>query len=439
MTGTSIALIVAAGRGARAGGGTPKQYQDLAGRAVLAWTIDAFLTHPRLDGVRVIIHADDAALYEQVAADVLARRPQHAGKLLSPALGGPSRQSSVRSGLESLTSAAPGHVLIHDAARPFVSADIIDRVLDGLHAHGTTQSGVIAALPIADTLKRQLTHHGDGSAGDAMIGETLSREGIWRAQTPQGFPFAQILDAHRVAAQMSVTDDASVFEAVGRPVVLVLGAPDNMKITMAEDFGLAETLLLRGPREQDGSGGQTGAGEHHGTSGAYETGMMEYRTGQGFDVHAFMEGDHVILCGVKVPHDRALKGHSDADVGLHVVTDAIYGALGDGDIGAHFPPSEPQWRGAASEVFLAHARDRVVARGGRLVHVDVTLICERPKVGPHREAMRAEVARILGIDVSRVSVKATTTEMLGFTGRGEGIAALATATIALPEGLPGDA
>ncbi len=388
-----IAIIVAAGRGSRAGSGGPKQYRPLAGEAVLARTARAFLDHPGVDAVRVIIHADDRGIYDEAMGE-LAARP----KLLAPVPGGKERQDSVRLGLESLHEIAPSLVLIHDAARPFIDAATISRVIAGAAATG----GAIAALPVFDTLKKS------GGGDHPCIGGTISREGLWRAQTPQGFDYHAILAAHRAAAGDTMTDDAAVAERAGMIVRLVPGSPDNMKITQAEDFGMAEILLGRKAQ------------------------MAEYRSGHGFDVHEFEDGDAVILCGVKVPHGRKLKGHSDADAGMHALTDALLGAIGEGDIGDHFPPSDAKWKGAPSRIFLEKARDLVAAKDGAITHCDVTLICEAPKIGPHRAAMRAALAEILRIGVDRVSVKATTTEQLGFTGRREGIAALATATVRLP-------
>ena len=390
----TLAIIVAAGRGARAGPGGPKQYRELAGRAVLAWTVEAFLDHRDVDAVRVIIHRDDREAYD-AAMSALLDHP----KLLAPVPGGAERQDSVRLGLESVADNAPALVLIHDAARPFIDAATVSRVVGALE----TADGAIAALPVHDTIKR--------ASADGRIETTVPREALWRAQTPQGFRFDKILAAHRAADGERLTDDAAVAEAAGLPVALVAGSPDNMKITQAEDFGMAETLLGR----------KAGANP------------MEYRTGHGFDVHAFEDGNAVVICGVEIPHEKKLKGHSDADVGMHALTDAIFGALSEGDIGDHFPPSDPQWKGAPSRVFLEKARERVAARGGRIAHCDVTLMCEAPKIGPHRDAMRAALAEILRIDSARVSVKATTTEQLGFTGRREGIAAMATASLALPQ------
>lgn len=394
-------LIVAAGRGRRAGGGIPKQYRDLNGRALLAWTAEAFSTHPDIAEVRVVIHPDDRELYDAALKGCAGRE-----RIGPPVHGGAERQDSVRLGLEALEDSAPGAVLIHDAARPFIDGGTIGRVITALDA----ASGAVAALPIFDTVKRA---HPAAGEDPPLIAGTTPRDHLWRAQTPQGFRFTAILDAHRKAAGQALTDDAAVAEAAGLDVALVVGAPDNMKITQAEDFGLAGALLAR---------------THPNGKNAH----MEYRTGQGFDVHAFAEGDRVTICGVEIRHTHRLSGHSDADVGMHALTDALFGALADGDIGAHFPPSDPQWKGAASHIFLEKARDRVAQAGGRITHCDVTLICEVPKIGPHRDAMRTALAEILRIDPGRVSVKATTTEKLGFTGRKEGIAAQATATIALP-------
>ncbi|MEO1251009.1 MAG: bifunctional 2-C-methyl-D-erythritol 4-phosphate cytidylyltransferase/2-C-methyl-D-erythritol 2,4-cyclodiphosphate synthase [Pseudomonadota bacterium] len=391
----TVAIIVAAGRGARSGAGGPKQYRDLAGRPVIARTAQAFLDHDQIDAVRVIIHKDDHDEYARAMGDLVEN-----DKLLSPVTGGAERQDSVRLGLESLEDKGPDRVLIHDAARPFIDAGAISRVIDAL----VEKPGAIAALPVFDTIKR--------ANAVRQIETTVPREALWRAQTPQGFHFQAILAAHRAAAGEVLTDDAAVAEKAGLSVALVAGSPDNMKLTQAEDFGMAETLLNRKLRS------------------------MEYRTGSGFDVHAFEDGDAVILCGVTIAHDKKLKGHSDADVGMHALTDAILGAVGEGDIGDHFPPSDPQWKGAPSRVFLEKARDLVAARGGRIAHCDITLICEAPKIGPHRDAMRAALSEILNVETGRISVKATTTEQLGFTGRREGIAAMATVSVALPNGAP---
>jgi 2-C-methyl-D-erythritol 4-phosphate cytidylyltransferase/2-C-methyl-D-erythritol 2,4-cyclodiphosphate synthase len=382
-----MALVVAAGRGTRFGGRRPKQYETLAGRPLLHHGLAALAGHPAIAGVRAVIHADDRALYER-AAEGLA--------LLDPVPGGASRQDSARLGLESLEGLAPKHVLIHDGARPLLPAAVIERVLRALEH----SQGAIAALPVTDTLKRE---------ANGRVAETVAREGLWRAQTPQGFHFSAILAAHRAAAGAELTDDAAVAEHAGLPVALVQGAPENLKVTTPEDLARAEAILAR-------PGGAA----------------QETRTGGGFDVHRFGPGDHVTLCGVRVPHDRALIGHSDADVALHALTDAILGALGAGDIGQHFPPNDPRWRGADSALFLRDAGARVAALGGRIVNVDVTVICEAPRLAPHRAAMVSRLAELLEIVPERVNVKATTTEGLGFTGRGEGIAAQASATIALP-------
>jgi 2-C-methyl-D-erythritol 4-phosphate cytidylyltransferase/2-C-methyl-D-erythritol 2,4-cyclodiphosphate synthase len=383
------ALVVAAGRGSRFGGERPKQYAELGGRPLLRHSLEAFARSPGIDAVTAVIHPDDRELYDRAAAGL---------ELGEPVAGGATRRESVRRGLESLQSMAPDKVLIHDGARPLVSAAVIARVLAALE----TAPGAVAALPVTDTLKR---------AEGGRIAGTQPREGLWRAQTPQGFRYADILAAHRSAEQSApsdeLTDDAAAAERAGIPVTLVEGGAENIKVTTADDLARAERWLAGG--------------------------LGETRVGQGFDVHRFGPGDHVMLCGVSIPHEAGLQGHSDADVGLHALTDAILGALGEGDIGSHFPPTDPQWSGADSGLFLARARDLVAARSGRIVHVDVSLICQAPKVGPHREAMRARIAELLEIEPARVSVKATTTEGLGFTGRREGIAAQAVASLRLPE------
>jgi 2-C-methyl-D-erythritol 4-phosphate cytidylyltransferase / 2-C-methyl-D-erythritol 2,4-cyclodiphosphate synthase len=387
------ALIVAAGRSNRAPGGVPKQYRPIGGVPLLTRTIEAFSAHPGVDDILVVIHPDDAVLYEAAA------RP-FAERLRPPVPGGARRQDSVRAGLEALTLRAPDRVLIHDAARPFADRALIDRVIGSLQSH----SGALPCVPVTDTLKR-------GSAG--RVTATLDRGELWHAQTPQGFRFDAILAAHRAAAKEGApafTDDAGIAEWFGLDVALVEGAEANRKLTSAEDLMIADELLqLRGARAQ-----------------------ATIRVGSGYDVHAFGPGDAVILCGVPIPHHKKLVGHSDADVALHALTDALLGAMAEGDIGVHFPPSDERWRGAASELFLQHAAAKLAARGGDIVHVDMTLLCESPRIGPYREAMRARVAEMLGLAVTQVSVKATTNEGLGFIGRGEGIAAMATATVRLP-------
>lgn len=378
------ALIVAAGRGSRFGGDIPKQYVELAGQSVLERTVQAFLSHPRVDVVRVVIRPDDEPLYVGAIGSL---------DLLPPIPGGSSRQESVRLGLESLEPLAPETVLIHDAARPFVTMEIISGVLEGLKvAHGA-----IPAVAVHDTLKR-------GEAG-GKITETVDRAELWQAQTPQGFRYADIMTAHRLQAGHGLTDDAAVAEQADLNVILVDGDENNFKVTTMNDLARAENIIAQ---------------------------AAQTRTGIGFDVHRFRSGDHVILCGVAIPHDAGLEGHSDADVAFHALTDALLGAISDGDIGSHFPPSEPQWLGVESTTFVAHARQLINDRGGQINNVDVTIICEQPKIGVHREAMRKQISTILRIPVDRVSVKATTTERLGFTGRQEGIAAQAVASVQVP-------
>lgn len=379
------ALIVAGGKGTRARVGLPKQYAPVGGVPLLRRTVQAFLAHPSITDVLVVIGDADASRYATAVEGLTG--------LMPPVVGGESRQGSVANGLAALAANAPSHVLIHDGARPFVSSQTIDAVLSALQsAHGA-----IAALPVSDTLKRA------GPSGG--IEATVSRDGLWRAQTPQGFLFDTILKAHQKAAPNSATDDASLLEAMGVHVALVADQPTNIKLTYKEDFALAEQLLAA---------------------------AQEVRTGLGFDVHAFEPGDAVTLGGVIIPHTHKLKGHSDADVALHALADALYGTIGAGDIGDHFPPSDPKWRGAPSVTFLQHAAKMITDRGGSIVNVDLTLMCEAPKISPHRGAMVATIAQMLDVDSTRVSVKATTTERLGFTGRQEGIACQAIATVKVP-------
>ncbi len=389
---TVVALIVAAGRGSRFGGELPKQYRPLAGEAVLRRTLRAFLAHPRISGVRAIIHPDDAEHYRRATSEL---------HLLDPVAGGASRQESAYRGLASLADDAPDLVLIHDAARPMADTRLISRVLDGLR----DAPAVLPALPVVDTLKRATVNGVGAGHLAATIAGTVDRAGLWRAQTPQGFHYRAILAAHADAAGRELTDDAAIAEAAGLPVALVAGDEDNIKITSEDDLTRVARMLRA---------------DH------------ETRTGSGYDVHRFTAGDHVMLGGIAVPYTAGLAGHSDADVVLHAITDALLGGIAAGDIGSHFPPSDPKWRGAASARFLSHAAALVGERGGIVRHVDVTVICERPKIGPYRDAMRASIAAILGIAVSRISVKATTTEGLGFTGRREGIAAHAVATLSCP-------
>ncbi len=375
---TTAALIVAAGRGLRAGGDVPKQWRMLAGRRVADWTVDAFRAAPGVGRIVLVLHPDD-----------MARATDYPDATCVP--GGATRGASVRAGLEALAGSCVDNVLIHDAARPLVGQDVIAAVLRALDSH----RGAAPALAVTDALWRGV---------EGRVAGSQDRAGLYRAQTPQGFDFAAILAAHR-ADPGDAADDVEVARAAGIEVAIVPGDARNLKLTEAGDFARAEALM-----------GQA----------------MDIRVGNGFDVHAFGPGDHVVLCGVRVPHDRGLVGHSDADVGMHAVTDAIYGALAEDDIGRHFPPSDPQWKGAASEIFLRHACDLARARRYRVSQVDLTLICERPKIGPHAADMQRIMAEILEVETGRVSVKATTSERLGFTGRGEGIAALATATLVSP-------
>ena len=384
MPSTAAALIVAAGIGERAGGELPKQYRDVGGRPLLAWSAQCFARHGGINVVQFVIGSDQASLFERAVPKALAGR--------KPALGGATRQDSVRHGLESLREANPDFVLIHDAARPLASSALIDRVLGALQGGA---DGAVPLLPVADTLRRR---ERDGHWS------MVPRDHLHRAQTPQGFRFAAILEAHLALRATQVTDDMALAELAGLRIEAVAGEESNVKVTTPEDFEMAEKLIRS---ERD------------------------LRTGMGYDAHRFKAGDHVWLGGVRIAHDHALEGHSDADAALHALTDAILGALGAGDIGQHFPPSDERWRGAPSSKFLAHAAALVRDAGGEILNGDVTIICERPKIGPHRESMRARIAEILGLDVSRISVKATTTEGMGFTGRMEGLAAQAVATIRL--------
>ena len=384
MPGT-YAILLAAGRGSRFGGAVPKQYRMLAGRPLLRHAAEALQRSGGIAGTLAAIRPEDRSLYDQ-AMDGLA--------LLAPVAGGTERQDSVAAALESLAPLEPDAVLIHDGARPLLEPEVTARVIAAL----SEWDGAIAALPVSDTVKR--------AGNDCAIADTLDRSGLWRAQTPQGFRFGPFLKAHRGYRGAALSDDAAIAERAGLRVRLVMGSEQNLKVTTEEDLARAERLLLA----------------RYG----------DLRTGSGFDVHRFGPGDHVMLCGVRVPHDRGLVGHSDADVGLHALTDAVLGAIAAGDIGQHFPPGDPRWRGAESAQFLRHAVELVRARGGILRHLDVTLVCEAPRIGPHRLAMAERVAAIAGLEAGRVGVKATTTEGLGFAGRGEGIAAQAVATVGLP-------
>ena len=389
MTGPVAAIVVAAGRGERAGGNVPKQYRDIAGEPMIRPTLRAFLEHLQIDLVQPVINPSDESIYRAATAGLR--------NLRAPVSGGATRQASVRAGLEALAPSAPGLVLIHDAARPFVTSALIDRAV----AAGSTTAAAVPGVAITDTVK--------AIDAAATVAETLDRGRLRIVQTPQAFAFDLIVDAHRRAAAAgleSFTDDAALAEWAGHRVSVFEGEAGNVKVTTNEDFARAEILHLAS--------------------------LSDVRTGNGFDVHAFAAGDHVMLGGVRIPHSRGVTGHSDADVALHALVDAVLGALADGDIGSHFPPSDPQWKGASSDRFLAFACERVRARRGMIAHLDVTIVCEAPRVSPHRDAMRERIAAIAGIPVGRVGVKATTSEKLGFTGRGEGIVAMATATVRLP-------
>jgi len=391
-------LVVAAGRGSRAGEGLPKQYREVAGQTLLGRTLDALHLAMPEAALKVVIHKDDLELYVASAAELA---PSARERLLPPAFGGASRQDSVRSGLEALaTEDAPEIVLIHDAARPFADAALIARAIDAADLHGAAAPGV----PLADTVK-QIDNAG-------VVVATPDRAKLCAVQTPQSFRFDLILKAHRAAAAggREYTDDAMIAEAAGVKVHIFDGDAANFKLTTQQDFARAMQLLKQ-PAIAD---------------------LPDVRMGQGYDVHAFGSGDAVWLGGVAIPHSHGLAGHSDADVLSHAITDAILGAIAEGDIGAHFPPSDPQWKGAASSIFLARACELVRARGGAIANVDATIICEAPKIGPHRERIREKLAETMGVEIGRVAIKATTTERLGFTGRQEGMAALAIATVRLP-------
>lgn len=381
-------VVVAAGRGTRAGGDKPKQFRPIGGNPMLRRTLAMLAQHPMIAAVQPVIHPDDRELFRQAASDIAT---------LPPAFGGATRQASVRAGLEAVKGCNPSLVLVHDAARPFATPALVSRAIDAARASGAAVPGV----PVSDTVKRIDT--------GGKVAETINRNTLRLIQTPQAFAYVPLLDAHlRAAAQgrEDFTDDAALAEWAGMTVTVFEGEPGNIKITDVADFARAEAMDFAA--------------------------LGDVRTGSGLDVHAFGPGDHVMLGGLRIPHGQTLTGHSDADVVLHALTDALLGALAEGDIGAHFPPSDPQWRDATSDRFLRFAVERVQARSGRVAHLDVTVVCETPRIGPHRDAMRAKIAELAGIAVERVAVKATTSEKLGFTGRGEGIAATATATVRLP-------
>jgi len=382
------AVVVAAGQGVRAGGDLPKQFRRIAGETLLEHALAAFAGLPAVTLVQPVIRRSDLALVRQLTSGM---------NVLEPVAGGTTRQASVLAGLEALAPQSPDIVLVHDAARPFASAQLIARAIKAAELTGAA----IPSLPATDTVKRVNK--------DGRVEATLDRSSIHLVQTPQAFAFPALLAAHRRAAtegRDDFTDDAALAEWAGMKVSVFAGEPGNIKFTTPEDFARAEM-------------NQAAA-------------LGDVRVGSGLDVHAFGPGDHVTLGGIRIPHDKALTGHSDADVALHALTDAILGGLAEGDIGAHFPPSDPQWRGASSDRFLEFAVARVHARKGQISHLDLTIVCEAPRIGAHRDAMRANIARLSGIDIERVAVKATTSEKLGFTGRGEGIVAYATATVRLP-------
>lgn len=388
-------LIVAAGRGQRAGAGLPKQYRDCHGMTVLQRSLLPFLAHPAIATVTVVIHPDDRSLYDDT---VTALDPASRARLSAPVAGGDTRQESVLAGLRSLYALGPELVLVHDAARPFCTPDLVSRAISAGQSHGAAVPGV----PVTDTIKQV--------AGDGVVTATPDRASLVAVQTPQAYDFGKLLAAHLAAAGQNLshfTDDAALVEWTGQAVMTFAGDAQNIKLTREADFAAAERRLA---------------------------GQMITRVGTGYDVHAFTEGDHVWLCGIRVPHVQGVSAHSDGDVALHALTDAILGAIADGDIGLHFPPSDPRWRGAASDRFLADAVARVRSRGGTIDHLDITIVCEAPKVTPHRAVMQARVAAICGIGTDCVGLKATTSERMGFTGRKEGLAALATATLRLPAG-----
>lgn len=428
-TGSSVAaVVVAAGRGIRIGGGTPKQYRQVGGRAVLTRTLAALGALPVVGRVQVVIAPDAAAFYETCLAEL---DPAVRQKLLAPVEGGATRQQSVRAGLEALARAgAPEIVLVHDAARPYVDAALIDRAV----AAGRDHRAAVPGVAVSDTIKL-VEEAGDGIG---RVRETPARENLRAVQTPQSFHFAALLDAHRSAAAAELhgfTDDGALAEWAGLPVVVFAGDLRNRKITQPADlieadraFGAPDSALAAPDSALAAPDSALAAPDRSSEMTQYVT-----RLGTGFDVHAFTEGDHVWLGGVRIPADRGVLAHSDGDVALHALTDALLGAIADGDIGTHFPPSDERWRGAASDQFLAHAVSLVRARGGRIDHLDITVLAEAPRIGQYREAIRARIAEIAGVPLTSVSIKATTTEKLGFVGRAEGLAAQAAATVRLPD------
>jgi 2-C-methyl-D-erythritol 4-phosphate cytidylyltransferase/2-C-methyl-D-erythritol 2,4-cyclodiphosphate synthase len=400
-------VVVAAGRGIRIGGGVPKQYRRVGGQAVLTRTLAALSAHPAVARIQPVIAADAIDFFRECLQDLPAGIR---GRIAEPVEGGATRQMSVRAGLEALAEAgAPAIVLIHDAARPFVRPELIDRAIRAGRDHGAAVPGI----PVTDTVKRVE----EIEPGIGRVSETPARESLRAVQTPQAFAFAPLLDAHRAAAGRDLhgfTDDGALAEWAGLPVVVFAGEVENRKITQAADLIEAERVFAP-------------------EAGVFAMTQYVTRLGTGFDVHAFTEGDHVWLGGVRIPADRGVLAHSDGDVALHALTDALLGAIADGDIGTHFPPSDEKWRGASSDQFLAHACELVRARGGKIDHLDITVLAEAPRIGRHREEIRARIAAIAGVPLSAVSIKATTTEKLGFVGRAEGLAAQAAATVRLPE------
>lgn len=385
MTIKNAAIIVAAGRGQRVGGEIPKQYLSVGGIPILRHTVNVFMENTSIDYIQIIIHPDDRNLYDEAIGEL---------ELPEPINGGDTRQKSVLNGLEAVSEIMPEYVYIHDAARPFLDQKVLNTLIEEVENSGA----VIPALPVTDTIKYMTTD---------KIDSTLDRNLLYRAQTPQAFRYKAIYMAHRRFENSDLTDDSAVAEKAGLTVRIIEGSEDNFKITTQNDLEKAKLM----------------------TGNSY----TDVRIGYGVDVHAFEDGDHVILGGIKIPHDKKLSGHSDADVALHAITDAILGAIAMGDIGDHFPPSDDKWKGASSDIFLKHAVNFVSERDGVIANVDLTLICEEPKIGPHRDVIRDKISEIMDLDIARVSVKATTTEKLGFTGKKEGIMAQAIATVRLPE------
>ncbi len=389
----SIALIVAAGRGYRASSDLPKQYMMLGDAPMLRHVIKKFITHRRITDIIIVIHPDDILLYEDAINGL---------DILPPAFGGGKRHISVRNGIEKIAVLKPDNILIHDAARPFISHQLIDNLLDALDKH----DGVIPALPVVDCVKR--------SNNDKEIINTLNRQNLWLVQTPQAFKYQKIRKAHNIIYNMGVdkniADDAAVFEMANMPVTIINGDIDNFKITSKDDIIRSNDKMEKNKEI-----------------------LIKYpRIGSGFDTHKFCDGDFITLCGIKISHNMGLKGHSDADVALHALTDAMLGAIANGDIGFHFPPNDEKWRGANSEIFIKHSLELIKNIDGEISNIDITIICENPKITPYRDLMRQSLAKMIDMDISRISIKATTTEKLGFTGRGEGIAAQASILVMLP-------